>query len=71
MIDFLKDESGLNVGNTDAYHLLDVNEFGWKVVEGCLEIDWDDPSNFEQVKESVCLSLRGCGCKKGCTMFML
>ena len=48
------------------YHLLDVNEFGWKVVDGCLEIDWDDSSNFEQVKESVHLLLKGCGCKKGC-----
>ncbi len=45
---------------------MDVNECGWKVVEGCLEIDWDDPGNFEQVKESVHLLLRGCGCKKGC-----
>ena len=48
-----------------CYHLLDVNKFGWKVVDGCLEIEWDDPSNFEQVKESVCLLLRRCGCKKG------
>ena len=32
---------------------MDVNEIGWKVVDGCLEIEWDDPSNFEQVKESV------------------
>ena len=39
---------------------------GWKVVDGCLEIEWDDPSNFEQVKESVRLLLRRCGCKKGC-----
>ena len=35
------------------YHLLDVSEFGWKVVKDSLEIDWDDPSNFEQVKESA------------------
>ena len=48
----------------NMYHLLDVNEFGWKVVEGCLEIDWDEPSNFEHVKESVRLLLWGCGCKK-------
>ena len=49
-----------------TYHLLDVNNFGWKVVEGSLEIDWDDPRNAEQVKESVRLLLRGCKCKKGC-----
>ena len=42
---------------------LDVNDFGWKVKDGRLEIDWDDPQNFEQVKESVHLLLRGCGCK--------
>ena len=35
-------------------HILPLRcEFGWRVVDGCLEIDWDDPSNFEQVKESV------------------
>ena len=28
--------------------------------------DWDDPSSTKQVKESVCLLLRGCRCKKGC-----
>ena len=38
--------------NNSTYHLMDVNEFGWKVVEGHLQIDWDDPSNTEQVKES-------------------
>ena len=53
--------------NNNTYHLLDVNEFGWKVVDGVLEIDWDDPSNTEHVKESVRLLLRGCGCKKGCS----
>ena len=36
-----------------------MNDFGWKVVDGSLEIDWDDPSNAEQVKESVRLLLRG------------
>ena len=51
----------------NTYNLQDVNEFGWKVVEGCLEIDWGDPSNFEQVKESVRLLLRGCGYKRGCS----
>ena len=49
----------------NTYQLLDVNKFGWRVVEGCLEIDWDDPRNTEQVKESVRLLLRGCKCKKG------
>ena len=39
---------------------------GEKVRKGCLEIDWDDDQNSEQVKENVHLLLRGCGCKKGC-----
>ena len=43
-----------------------MNDFGWIVVEGSLETDWDDPSNAEQVKESVRLLLQGCKCKKGC-----
>ena len=44
---------------SQPYHtniLFYVNEFGWRVVEGSLEIDWDD---FEQVKESVRLLLWG------------
>ena len=32
---------------------MDVNEFGWKVVEGHLQIDWDDPSNTKQVRACV------------------
>ena len=37
------------------------------MIDNCLEIDWDDPRNLEQVKESVRLLLHGCACKKGCT----
>ena len=42
-------------------------QIGGRVVDGCLEIDRDDPSNFKQVKGSVHILLRACGCKKGCT----
>ena len=41
-----------------------MNEFGWKVIDNSLVIDWKDPRNLEQVKESVRLLLHGCGCKK-------
>ena len=43
-----------------------MHDHGWKVVEGGLVVEWDDPENCEQVKESVRLLLRGCGCKRGC-----
>ena len=29
--------------------LLDVTYFGWKVSDGFLEIDWDDPLNIAKV----------------------
>lgn len=46
--------------------LWDVTCFGWKVSDGSLEIDWDDPSNIAKVRDRVKLLLRGCSCKKGC-----
>ena len=52
--------------SSNSYYTLPLNDNGWKVTEGCLEIDWDDDQNSEQVKENVRLLLRGCGCKKGC-----
>ena len=52
---------------SNTYQLLAVHDNGWKVVDGSLVIDWDDPENIEQVKESVRVLLRGCGCKRGCS----
>ena len=52
---------------SNTYLLLAVHDNGWKVVNGSLVIDWDDPENIEQVKESVRVLLRGCGCKSGCS----
>ena len=35
-----------------AYHFLAVHDHKWKVVDGGLVVDWDDPENSEQVKET-------------------
>ena len=54
------------LATNNTYHLLDVSEFGWKVVDDCLMTDWDDPKNFEKVKECASFVVCVCGCKKGC-----
>jgi len=45
--------------------VLDVTCFAWRVSDGSLEIDWDDPSNIAKVRDRVKLLLRGCSYKKG------
>ena len=50
----------------NQYSLLDIIQFGWKISEGSLLIDWDAPENIEVVRQRVGLLLRGCSCKKGC-----
>ena len=50
-----------------SYTLQDISDIGWKIRDGILEIDWDDPDNMELVRESVYILLKGCSCKKGCT----
>ena len=47
-------------------NVLDFTCFGWKINDGCLEIDWDDPLNVAEVRQHVQLLLCGCSCKKGC-----
>ena len=48
------------------YHLLPLNEYGWRVSDNELSIDWDDPTNIQKVRNTVHLLLKGCSCKKGC-----
>ena len=47
-------------------NVLDFTCFGWKINDGCLEIDWDDPLNVAEVCQRVQLLLCDCSCKKGC-----
>ena len=45
----------------------DVEQYGWKLTSGQLEIDWDSDENIKHIQEKVRLLLRGCTCKTGCT----
>ena len=56
-----------SLATQNRYNILDVTLFGWKLVNGVIEVDWDDPQNVSRVRERVQLLLHGCGCKKGCT----
>ena len=49
----------------NQYRLLDITQFGWKVADDKLTVDWDAPGNVLNICKRVDL-LRGCSCKKGC-----
>ena len=44
-----------------------MQQYGWKLTSGQLEIDWDSDENIRHIQEKVRLLLRGCTCKTGCT----
>ena len=43
-----------------------LSEYGWKVQDSTLVVDWDSDINMDAVKERVEGLLKGCGCKTGC-----
>ena len=43
-----------------------LSDYGWKVQENALVVDWDSDVNMDTVKERVERLLKGCGCKTGC-----
>jgi len=42
--------------------LLELTVYGWKVVEGKLECDWDSEENLAAVRKCVMLLFKGCSC---------
>ncbi len=42
--------------------LLDLTQYGWKVVEGKLECDWESNENQTAIRERIGLLFRGCSC---------
>ena len=42
--------------------LLDLPQYGWKIVDGKLECDWDSVENREAVRYQLGLLFRGCSC---------
>ena len=51
----------------NAYNILPLSEYGWKVNGECLEIDWNSNENLETLRDTVSLLLKGCSCKTGCS----
>ena len=43
-----------------------ITDYGWKVIDGTLSVEWDSEGNMEAVKERVAGLLKGCGCRTGC-----
>ena len=43
-----------------------LSNYGWKVQDNTLAVDWDSDINMDAVKERVEGLLKGCGCKTGC-----
>ena len=42
--------------------LLDITQYGWKIVDGKLECDWESVENREAVRQQLGLLFRGCSC---------
>ena len=42
--------------------LLDLTQYGWKIVDGKLECDWESVGNREAVRQQVGLLFQGCSC---------
>ena len=40
----------------------DVSDFGWKVLDGTLQYDWESYENRMAVQQRVGFLLRGCSC---------
>lgn len=43
-----------------------LTEYGWKIENGELKIDWESDDNMATVRQTVALIRKGCGCKTGC-----
>ena len=42
--------------------LLDLNEYGWMIVDGKLEYDWESQENIKATRDRVGLLFKGCSC---------
>ena len=40
--------------------------YGWQIIDGLLQFDWDSAENMSKIKERVAFLMKGCGCKTGC-----
>ena len=45
---------------------LPITQYGWKLTDERLTVDWDSEENIQTVNERVAGLLKGCHCKTGC-----
>ena len=43
-----------------------ITQYGWKLTDDVLTVDWDSEENIRAVNEKVAGLLRSCHCKTGC-----
>ena len=48
--------------NQNHMTLLDLSEYGWVIVDGKLECDWESEENMKATRHQVALSFQGCSC---------
>ena len=51
-----------NQAACNSMALLDLTQYGWKIVDGKLECDWESVENREDVQQQLGLLFRGCPC---------
>ncbi len=51
----------------NSMQLLPLSDYGWKIHDNSLTIDWDSPANVATVDARVVGLLKGCKCKSGCS----
>ena len=44
-----------------------VTDYGWKIADQCLLIEWDSTENVLAIKQRVLSLTKGCKCSTGCT----
>ena len=51
--------------NMNTMTLLPITQYGWKLTNEGLTVDWDSKENIQAVNERVARLLKGCHCKTG------
>jgi hypothetical protein len=55
-----------NQADKNTMTLLPITQYGWKLTDERLTVDWDSEENIQAVNERVAGLLKGCHCKTGC-----
>ena len=55
-----------NQADKNTITLIDMEQFGWKIIEEELTIVWDSEENISNIQTRVTALLKGCRCTTGC-----